>query len=240
MAVKKVLVCWAGQMAYGQAWAWQQRLQALRRREGVPDLLLLLEHPPTYTCGRATRPEHLPADEAALTRRGIALFSIERGGSITYHGPGQLVGYPILALHPPERDVHLYIRRLEEVLIRALSGFGLQARARPGLTGVWIGGKKIAAIGIHVRHWVTMHGFALNVCPDLEYFRDILPCGLDSRVVTSMAELLPASPALEQVGREVAERFAEVFGCAWKAIAPESLPALASVPGDVADPGRNF
>lgn len=236
MAVNKILVCRAGQMEYARAWTWQQRLQELRRQQAVPDLLLLVEHPPTYTCGRATRPEHLPGDAEALARRGSAVFSIERGGSVTYHGPGQLVGYPILALRPPDRDVHRYIRRLEEVLIRALGGFGLRARARPGLTGVWIGGRKIAAIGIHVRHWVTMHGFALNVNPELSYFGGIRPCGLDSGMVTSMAELLPSPPALEEAGSQVVSCFAAVFGCEWEEVGAEELSARVSV----ARPGQNF
>lgn len=237
--MQKISVCWGGKVEYRRAWAWQQRLQALRRQDGVPDLLLLLEHPPTYTCGRSTRPEHLLLDEAALARRGIALVSIERGGSVTYHGPGQLVGYPILALRPPERDVHVYVRRLEEVLIRALGSFGLQAQSRPGLTGVWVGARKIAAIGIHVRHWVTMHGFALNVCPGLDAFKDILPCGLNSEAITSMARLLPEPPTVEQAGREVGERFAEVFGCTREEVALETLLARASLPGDIACPGQS-
>lgn len=217
----KGLVCWAGRLEYRQAWAWQQALRESRQLETLPDLLLLAEHPPTYTCGRSTRPEHLPAGAGS----GIEVVTIERGGSITYHGPGQLVGYPILALRPPEQDLHRYLRRLEEVVIRLLAGYGLRAWARPGLTGVWIGEKKVAAIGIHVRHWITMHGFALNVCPDLDYFRAIQPCGLDSRVVTSLAALLPAPPALEQVAGQVGQHFAEVFGGTWEEVSPAALGA---------------
>ena len=231
----KGLVCWAGRLGYRQAWAWQQALRESRRLEALPDLLLLAEHPPTYTCGRSTRPEHLPA-----AGPGIEVVPIERGGSITYHGPGQLVGYPILALRPPARDLHGYLRQLEEVLIRLLAGYGLQGRVRPGLTGVWVGERKVAAIGIHVRHWITIHGFALNVCPDLEYFRAIQPCGLDSRVITSMAALLPEPPALAEVASQVGRSFAEVFGGTWDEVLPAALSARVPLPGGFASPEQNL
>jgi lipoyl(octanoyl) transferase len=220
--MERGLVCWAGRREYRPAWAWQQALRESRRRGELPDLLLLLEHPPTYTCGRSTRPEHLPGDSGP----GIEVVPIERGGSITYHGPGQLVGYPILALEPPARDLHRFVRHLEEVLIRLLAGYGLQGRARPGLTGVWVGEEKIAAIGIHVSHWITMHGFALNVNPDLAGFRAIRPCGLDSRAVTSLAVFLPEPPALEQVAGRAGRCFAEVFGGTWEQVSPAALADL--------------
>lgn len=231
----KGLVCWAGRLGYRQAWAWQQALRESRRLKALPNLLLLAEHPPTYTCGRSTRPEHLPASGL-----GIEVVPVERGGSITYHGPGQLVGYPILALHPLEQDLHRYLRRLEEVLIHLLAGYGLQGRARPGLTGVWVGEEKVAAIGIHVRHWVTIHGFALNVCPDLEYFRAIQPCGLDSRVVTSLAALLPAPPTLEQVVGQAGRSFAEVFGGIWEGVSLAALSARVPLPEAFASPEQSF
>lgn len=230
------LICWAGRLEYRQAWAWQQALRESRRLEALPDLLLLAEHPPTYTCGRSTRPEHLPAGSGP----GIEVVLVERGGSITYHGPGQLVGYPILALRPPARDLHRYVRRLEEVLIRLLAGYGLRGRARPGLTGVWIGEKKVAAIGIHVRHWITMHGFALNVSPDLAHFGAILPCGLDSRVVTSLAALLPDPPGLAQVAAQAGRCFVEVFGGNWEEVSPAALGALVPLPAAFASPEQSF
>lgn len=230
------LVCWAGQLGYRQAWAWQQALRESRRQEALPDILLLLEHPPTYTCGRSTRPEHLPAGPGL----GIEVVPVERGGSITYHGPGQLVGYPVLALHPPEQDLHRYVRRLEEVLIRLLAGYGLQGRARPGLTGVWVGEEKVAAIGVHVRHWITMHGFALNVSPELAHFRAIQPCGLDSRVVTSLAALLPEPPTLEQVAGQAGRCFAEAFGGAWEQVSPAALADRVSLPDPFASAGQSF
>lgn len=232
----KGLVCWAGRLEYRQAWAWQQALRESRRLEALPDLLLLAEHPPTYTCGRSTLPEHLPAGVGPE----IEMIFIERGGSITYHGPGQLVGYPILALRPPERDLHRYLRRLEEALIHLLAVYGLRGRVRSGLTGVWVGEQKVAAIGIHVRHWITMHGFALNVCPDLGYFRAIQPCGLDSRVVTSLAAFLPVPPSLEQVAAQVGKSFAEVFGGSWEEVSLAGLSALVPLPGAFASGGQSF
>ncbi len=199
-------------MLYVKAWEHQKALRALRQQGQVPDLLLTMEHPHTYTCGRSTRSEHLPADSDTLEQRGTEVFAIERGGSVTYHGPGQLVGYPIIDLRRRGRDVHRYVRDLEKVLISTLAGFGLKARSRPDLTGVWVGRCKIAAIGIYVRQWITMHGFALNVCPDLDYFHCILPCGLDYNAVTSMARLLPHPPGLKEVERELKRQFGHVFG----------------------------
>lgn len=225
----KAWICHTGLMAYAEAEAWQRALRVLRHQEKVADLLLLTEHPPTYTCGRSTRPEHLLADAVTLERQGIALFEIDRGGSVTYHGPGQLVGYPIVDLRPRGRDVHRYLRHLEEVLVRTLKGFGLEAHPRPGLTGVWSGEYKIAAIGIHVRHWITTHGFALNVCPDLEPYEGILPCGMASGAVTSMARLLPEPPALEEVAFELKQHFEGVFGCELEEVALDDLRVAGSI-----------
>jgi lipoyl(octanoyl) transferase len=229
------LICWAGRLEYRRVWAWQQALRENRRLETLPDLLLLVEHPPTYTCGRSTRPEHLPTNPGPRAE----VVPVERGGSVTYHGPGQLVGYPILALRPPEQDLHRDLRRLEEVLIRLLAGYGLQGQARPGLTGVWVGEQKVAAIGIHVRQWITMHGFALNVCPEMGFFRAIQPCGLDSRVVTSLAALLPEAPALEEVAVRAGGCFAEVFGGTWEEVLPAELAALVPLPERFASAGQS-
>jgi len=227
------LWCWAGRVEYRRTWAWQQAVRERRRLGELADLLLLVEHPPTYTCGRSTRPEHLPADP------GIELVAVERGGSVTFHGPGQLVGYPILALPPAEQDLHRFVRRLEEVLIRLLAGYGLEGRARPGLTGVWVGEEKIAAIGIHVRHWITMHGFALNVNLDLAGFRAIRPCGLDSWEITSLAALLPEPPDLEQVASRAGRCFAEVFGGDWEEVSPAGLSTLVPLPARFASAGQS-
>ena len=226
----EMLVCRLGRMSYESAWSWQQDLRRdrLHGTEAGADLLLLVEHPPTYTLGRSSRPEHLLANSAALEREGISLFYIERGGSATYHGPGQLVGYPIVNLKNRERDVHLFIRNLEQVLIGALSAFGVEAGTREGLTGVWIEAeqKKIASIGIHVRQWITMHGFALNVAPDLRHFSWIQPCGFDSGVMTSMAQWMAETPDLEAVAFEVTRQFEKVFECSTREVGVEELERM--------------
>ena len=222
----RALVCQTETMPCRRARDWQRALQVERREGRVPDLLLLTEHPPTYTWGRATRPEHWVADAASLARQGISVLELERGGSVTYHGPGQLVGYPILDLRTRGRDVHLYLRQLEEVLVRTLVAFGVAAHARKGSTGVWAGRHKVAAIGVHVRHWVTTHGFALNVCPDLDHYRGIRPCGYEAESVTSMARLLPCPPTLSAVSIELRQHFAAVFGCRFEEIDPDGLRSL--------------
>ena len=220
----EMLVCRVGRMSYKSAWSWQQDLRRERLDGEGADLLLLMEHPPTYTLGRSSRPQHLLADAATLEREGIALYHIERGGSATYHGPGQLVGYPIVNLRNRDRDVHRFIRNLEQVLIGALAAFGVEAGARAGLTGVWVEEeKKIASIGIHVRQWITMHGFALNVAPDLRHFSWIQPCGFDSEVMTSMAEWMAEAPALDAVAVEVTRQFEEIFECSTREVGVEEL-----------------
>lgn len=226
--MKKTWVCDLGWTPCAAAGSLQRELRELRRQKAVPDLLLLTEHPPTYTCGRSTRPEHLLLDEPGRTRRGISLAEVERGGSATYHGPGQLVGYPIVDLRSRGRDVHRYIRDLEDTLMRTLAGFGLETHRREELTGVWSGAHKIAAIGIHVRHWITLHGFALNICPDLEHFKGIVPCGLSSEAVTSMARLLGEPPAVAVVAAELKRCFGEVFSSALEEVDREVLVGLAS------------
>jgi lipoate-protein ligase B len=151
------------------------------------DVLLLVEHEPVITLGRGTRPDSLPIRPEEFRRRGIGVFEVERGGDATYHGPGQLVGYPILDLRLHREDLHWYLRRLEAALIGALDQLGIEAGSNPGLTGVWTRGRKIASIGIHVKQWITFHGFALNVSTDLSYFDLIVPCGIRDVVMTSVA-----------------------------------------------------
>lgn len=225
----RLLVCPAGTIPYDRAWQWQKTLRERRAAGDLPDLLLLLDHPPTYTLGRSTRPGHL----AAAAARGISIHRIERGGSITYHGPGQIVGYPIVDLRTRGRDIHRFIRELEEVLIRTLSELGVVARRRPGLTGVWVEDRKIAAIGVHVRRWITMHGFALNVTTDLDPFRWIRPCGLDVDV-TSVTQLLGGSaPGIGEVRALVMRQFEAVFECCGKMVTPQML-------GPVPDDGSDF
>jgi lipoyl(octanoyl) transferase len=157
------------------------------------DILLLVEHEPVITLGRGTRPESLPVPVHGLEQRGIEVFEVERGGDVTFHGPGQLVGYPVVDLRQHRQDLHWYLRRLEAGLITALGELGVAAETNPGLTGVWTGGRKIASIGIHVKQWVTFHGFALNVTTDLSYFDLIVPCGIRDVVMTSVSRELGRS-----------------------------------------------
>ena len=172
-----------------------QRSLCRRRQAGEirEDLLLLVEHEPVITQGRGTRAGSMPLPPAELERRGVGLYEVERGGDVTFHGPGQLVGYPILDLRNHREDLHWYLRSLEAALIESLRILGITAGRRPGLTGVWVEDRKIASIGVHVKQWITYHGFALNVTTDLSYFRLIVPCGISGVVMTSVAAELPGS-----------------------------------------------
>jgi len=205
-----------GRRPYAQVLELQRDLRR-RRIEGElgEDVLLLVEHPPVITLGRGTRPSSLPIARAELERRGVEVFEIERGGDVTFHGPGQLVGYPILDLHGHRQDLHWYLRGLEDVLIQALGQLGIEADRNPGLTGVWTAGRKIASIGIHVKQWVTLHGFALNVTTDLDPFDLIVPCGIRQVVMTSVAaELLrtDSEALMAEVRGSVVGSFCNVFG----------------------------
>jgi len=177
-----------GRMGYGEAFERQRALVEQRKHAEIPDQFLIVEHPPTITLGRNGHIDNLLAREEVLERAGIAFHHTDRGGDITYHGPGQIVGYPILDLREWKRDVAAYVRSIEQVIIDALSDFSLAGERVPGMTGVWVDGAKIAAIGVHISRWVTSHGFALNVTTDLSYFQYIVPCGL-VKPVTSMAAL---------------------------------------------------
>jgi len=194
-------------MEYGLAFQLQQQLVAQRKAGEIDDQLILLEHPHTITLGRNGHLENLLAGEEILTRAGIAFHPTDRGGDITYHGPGQIVGYPIVDLRDWKRDVGAYVRAIEQVLIDTLADFEIQAARIPKLTGVWVGERKIAAIGVHISRWVTSHGFALNVATDLRYFQYIVPCGL-TKPVTSMAQ-----EGCRAGWEEVAESLAAHFGC---------------------------
>ena len=199
-----------GVREYGEVWQLQRDLVAARQRDEIPDTLVLVEHPHVITLGRGTHRENL------LRPDDMPVFEIERGGDVTYHGPGQLVGYPILLLRDGERDLHRYMRNLEEALIRALGDLGLPASRRPGWTGVWTespaGPRKLASLGVAVKRWVTMHGFALNVATDLARFAAIHPCGLDAAVMTSVSACLGRPVTLDEAMPPVVARFAEVFG----------------------------
>ena len=201
-----------GLTSYRAAWELQREVFGLRLDGKIPDVLLLNQHNHVYTLGRNADPDHLLAAEGELSEGGIEVCLTDRGGDITYHGPGQIVGYPIIDLSAYYRDVHRYLRDLEEVLIRTLAGYGLSARRDGDFTGVWVGSEKIAAIGIKVSRWVTMHGFALNVNTDLSYFERIIPCGIFHRGVTSMQERLGCELPLSAVSGEIAHHFSAVFG----------------------------
>ena len=198
---------------YRTALALQYALAERRQRGEIPDTLLLLEHPSVITLGRGSREADLLTDEADLKARGIAVERVDRGGEISYHGPGQLVGYPILDLRGHGQDLHRYLRDLEEVIIQTLAVYGLQGERVPRRTGVWVQDRKIAALGIKVSRWVSMHGWALNITTDLTPFRrDIVPCGISDRDVTSLAELLPGqTPARAEVEKTLLAAFAEIF-----------------------------
>ena len=200
-------------MEYSAAARMQEDLVDARRRDAVPDSLLLLEHPPVITLGRSAGAGHVLISPEARAQRGIALHETGRGGDVTYHGPGQLVGYPIVALEPGRRDVRAYLRDLEEALIRVLSDFGVRGERRDGLTGVWIGDRKAAAIGVRVSTgWITSHGFALNVTTDLRALSSIVPCGIRGLGVTSLQEALGAPLPLRTVADSAARRLAEILG----------------------------
>jgi lipoyl(octanoyl) transferase len=203
-----------GRIDYASALRLQQQLAAGRKQETVPDHLLLLEHPHVITLGRNGHLENLLAGDDILERAGIAFFPTDRGGDVTYHGPGQLVGYPILDLRDWRRDVGAYVRALEQAIIDTLADYGIEGSRIPKLTGVWVerpgdSPAKIAAIGVHLSRWVTSHGFALNVSTDLSYFQYIVPCGL-TKPVTSMAAL-GVRASLDEVGERFTRHFARIF-----------------------------
>jgi lipoyl(octanoyl) transferase len=203
-----------GLVSYADALELQRRLVEERKANLIPDQLLLLEHPPVITLGVKARNDrsHVLETPAALAERGIDVVETGRGGDVTYHGPGQLVGYPIIDLTPDRRDVHQYVRDLEEVLIRAVATFGIDAGRSAGLTGVWVGDAKLAAIGVRIARWVTSHGFALNVGTNLDHFALIVPCGISDKTVTSMEHLIGGPIAMEAVEAAVATSFAAIFG----------------------------
>jgi lipoyl(octanoyl) transferase len=198
-----------GRIDYGAALEMQQRLVAERKQGLIADQLLLLEHEHVVTLGRNGHMENLLASEEVMERAGISFYPTDRGGDVTYHGPGQLVGYPILDLRDWKRDVGAYVRGVEQAIIDTLAEFGIAGERIPKLTGVWVEGRKIAAIGVHISRWVTSHGFALNVSTDLSYFQYIVPCGL-TKPVTSMAHL-GARATVQETGEVLAGHFGRIF-----------------------------
>lgn len=206
------VVSYAGQQPYRPIWDLQRRLWTQRYRGEISDTLLLLEHRPVVTLGRNAHREHLLLDESAFTDRAVEVVEVDRGGDVTYHGPGQLVAYWIFDLRAWRQDVHQYLRQIEEVVIRSLARFEIVGERSDGATGVWTKGKKIAAIGLHLSHWVSTHGFALNVTTDLEPFGWIVPCGLRGREVTSMERHLARAPSRREIEEAVVAEAAELFG----------------------------
>jgi len=200
-----------GRVPYARGLELQEQLVAERQAGRIPDQLLLLEHDPVFTLGRNARSENVLFPAEALRERGFEVFETGRGGDVTYHGPGQVVGYPILDLAPDRRDVHRYVRDLEQVMIRTCADYGLEASRVQGLTGTWLGDEKIGAIGVRIARWVTSHGFAFNVSTDLSAFDLIVPCGIRGRGVTSLERQLGRPLPLEEVMDRIAANFAAVF-----------------------------
>jgi lipoate-protein ligase B len=207
LSERELWVVRQGVTRYGEILELQRRLAAARITGEIgQDVLLLLEHEPVVTLGRSSKDKNVIASKEFLASRGIELFEVERGGDVTFHGPGQLVGYPIIDLKRHKQDLHWYLRQLEQALISTLGEFGIAAERNTGYTGVWTGGRKIASIGVHARDWVTWHGFALNVTTDLSYFDLIVPCGIDGVVMTSVA-----NEATDDAGQVTVDRAASLF-----------------------------
>jgi lipoyl(octanoyl) transferase len=214
--VNRCTVIDLGLVGYAQAWELQKRVVAARKAGAIEDVLLYCEHPHVITLGRNGKRANLLASESVLRQKGVEFFETSRGGDITYHGPGQIVGYPILNLGAIRRDVVWYVRQLEEAMIRASAEFRVGARREAGKTGIWVGegaaAEKLAAIGVHISRWVTSHGFAYNVATDLRYFDLIVPCGIGGRKATSLEKLLARQVAAEDVRDALARCFGEVLG----------------------------
>lgn len=204
-------VCWLGRTPYSEAYELQKKLNAERLSGSIPDTLLIVEHDPVLTIGKSGKTKNLLVSRKALEEKGVSLFFIDRGGDITYHGPGQLVAYPIFDLREHGKDAHVYIHNLEETVIRTVGDYGIKASRDDEHVGVWVGNEKIAAIGVSIRRWISMHGLALNVNTDMSYFSFINPCGITDRGVTSMAKLLSREIIFKEVARKLSGHFAEVF-----------------------------
>jgi lipoate-protein ligase B len=209
-----------GLMGYAEAWALQKRVVAARKAGAIEDVLLLCEHPHVITQGRSGKRENLLASEHVLKQKGVEFHATDRGGDITYHGPGQIVGYPILNLSAIRRDVVWYVRMLEEAMIRATAEFGITAERIAGKTGIWVrrenAEEKLAAIGVHISRWVTWHGFAYNVSTDLRFFDLIVPCGIADRKATSLEKLLGRRVETKEVAPRIAKHLGEVFSLEMK------------------------
>jgi lipoyl(octanoyl) transferase len=232
--MRQLLVSDLGSMPYADALALQRDVARARISGEIgEDVLLLVEHPPVVTLGRSSKERHLLATPALLAARGVELFEVERGGDVTFHGPGQLVGYPIVDLKRHKQDLHWYLRQVEEALIRAVAPLGIVGERSAGYTGVWTHGRKLASIGVHARDWVTWHGFALNVTTDLSWFDLIVPCGIAAVEMTSVARELGTSAAehaalASTVHDRVAAAFGEVFSLELATVDPSALMRVAA------------
>jgi lipoate-protein ligase B len=226
--MNRLLVADLGRTRYGECWDLQKRLSTLRAPGAAPDMLLLTEHEHVYTIGTTGDDNHLLAGTEELRTRGVEVVHTDRGGDITYHGPGQLVGYPILDLHGHYLDLHRYLRDIEEVVIRALAHCGIAGGRHPGYTGVWVGGEKICAIGIRASRWITMHGFALNVATDLSYFGRIIPCGIFEKGVTSVSEVLGRRVTVHEILPAVVQSFAEIFRVVPEEVSPDRIHRISA------------
>ena len=211
LTMNRLLVINLGRTRYADAWELQRRIFSARLAHRIPDVLLLTEHEPVYTLGKGADINHLLAGDAELREKKIDLYTIDRGGDVTFHGPGQLVGYPILDLNDYYLDIHRYLRDIEEVLIRSAKDFGICAERSDGYTGVWVKSDKLAAIGVKVSRWVTMHGFAFNANTDLSYFDRIIPCGIFHKGVTSVHALTGREVEMADVEKAVVRNFESVF-----------------------------
>jgi lipoyl(octanoyl) transferase len=209
--LKRATLIDIGRTDYAYAWDLQKLLLKERIEGRIPDTILFTEHNNTYTIGKSGGDDHLLASDSELHEKEIALFKIDRGGDITYHGPGQIVCYPIIDLSEHYKDIHRYLRDLEEVIIRTLKRYSIEAYREPDYTGVWVSGEKICAIGVKVSHWVTMHGFAFNVNTDLSYFGRIIPCGIFHKGVTSLSQVLERPVDMTEVKGVIAGELADVF-----------------------------
>ncbi len=243
--MKELLVVDLGVVEYSVAWELQRRVVAARKAGNIPDVLLLCEHPHVITLGRSGKKDHLRTPDEMLRQMGVSFFETNRGGDITYHGPGQLVGYPILNLAEIRRDVGWYVRGLEEAMIRATAEYGIASRRVPGRTGVWVDvtrgvtedvkevqelkeikdEEKLAAIGVHISRWVTSHGFAYNVSTDLRYFDLIVPCGIAGKRATSLEKLLGRNVGLNEVAPRISAHLAELLGLRVRSCVREDLDA---------------
>jgi lipoyl(octanoyl) transferase len=225
--MKPLLIVELGLISWAEAYALQQRIVAARKAREIDDVFLLCEHPHVITLGRSANRANLLASEHVLRQKGVELHATNRGGDITYHGPGQIVGYPVLNLNNIKRDVGWYVRTLEEVMIRASADFGVSAFRVSEKTGIWVKAgdseEKLAAIGVHISRWVTSHGFAFNVSTDLRYFDLIVPCGIADRKATSLEKLLGRSVSLHEVKPRLANHFEELFSLSSLVVSREEL-----------------